>query len=96
MFGKSKKLTGGHVTESGHKIGMTDDQMTDFMMKYSAAVRDINTSSAFTPEQKKDLIKNMPNMSDFGFYKFLNSQYQGDMQLASYIKNLIGKDRANK
>ena len=88
-----KRLTGGTKTDSGHKINMTDDQMTQFMQLRAAAVRDIMTDSAFTGAQKHELIKQMPSMKDFGFYEFLNTQYQSGPVLAEYIKQLVSKNR---
>ena len=88
-----KRLTGGTKTDSGHKINMTDDQMTQFMELRASAIKDIMTDSAFTGAQKHELIKEMPSMKDFGFYEFLNTQYQSGPVLAEYIKQLVSKNR---
>ena len=88
-----KRLKGGIKTDSGHKINMTDDQMTQFAELRAAAVRDIMTDSAFTGAQKHELIKEMPSMKDFGFYEFLNVRYQSGPALAEYIKQLVSKNR---
>ena len=95
-LGIKNVFKGGHKTESGHNIGMTNDQMNDFMAKRVEAVRDINTDSAFTAERKAELIKNMPSMKDFGFYEFLNSQYQTGMSLAAEIDRLMSDNKRNK
>lgn len=78
-------MKGGKVTDSGHTINLTNDQQTEFRQLYSNAVQDINTDSAFTAEQKRDLIKALPGMSDFGFYNFLKSQYRSGPDLAIWI-----------
>jgi len=95
-FKKPKKLTGGHETGSGHRIGMTDDQMTHFRELLSSAVRDITTDPAFTPKQKKDLIKQMPAMSDKNqnFYDFLNSQYRSGPDVSKFVAIMERKETA--
>jgi len=88
-------LKGGHIGSGGGRIGMTNDQMTHFRDLLSQAVQDINTDSAFTAEQKRDLIKAMPGMSDknHNFYDFLNTQYQSGPALAEYIRQYVSEDR---
>ena len=88
-----KRLTGGTKTDSEHKINMTDDQMTQFAELRAAAVTDIMTDSAFTGAQKHELIKQMPSMKDFGFYDFLNTQYQSGPALGDYIRQFVSKNR---
>jgi len=88
-----KSLSGGHTTNSGHRIGLTSDQMTDFAAKRFAAVHDIVTDPSFTPEEKKKLIQDMPSMKDFGFYDFLNVQYQSGPSLAKYITQFVSENR---
>ena len=92
------KITGGHITDSGHTIGLTTDEQQKFRELLSNAVHDINTDSSFTPEQKRDLIKSMPGMSDknHDFYRFLNIQYRTGPELAAEIRRLIGADRAKR
>jgi len=86
-------MQGGHRTESGHRIGMTNDQMTAFMDLRVKAIRDILTDSAFTPEQKSQLVKEMPSMEDAGFYQFLNTQFRTGPDLAEYIRQFVSSDR---
>ena len=89
-------LKGGHLTDSGHRIGMTDDQMTHFRELLSQAVRDINTEPGFTAEQKRDLIKNLPGMSDknHNFYDFLNSQYRNAYAIKVQVAIMERKETA--
>jgi len=86
-------LTGGQTTKSKHRIGLTDDQMTDFKNKVVEAVREINADGGQTPEQKRELIKNLPTMKDEGFYHFLNTQYKTGPQVAEYIRQFISENR---
>ena len=89
----STGMKGGHITTSGHTIGLTTDQQADFMKKISNAIHDINSDSAFTPEQKAHLIKNLPTMKDLKFYEFLNVQYQSGPALAEYVRQFVSDDR---
>jgi|APSaa5957512493_1039668.scaffolds.fasta_scaffold34027_3 hypothetical protein len=89
-------LKGGHIGSGGGRIGMTDDQMTHFRELLSQAVQDINTESGFTAEDKRDLIKNLPGMSDknHNFYDFLNSQYRNPHAIKVQVAIMTRKETA--
>jgi len=72
---------------------MTNDQMTAYGELRAKAVRDILTEPALTPKQRAQAIKDMPSMSDAGFYQFLNTQFRTGPDLAEYIRQFVSSDR---
>ena len=69
------------------------DLQKRFTELISKAIRDINTDSAFTAEQKRDLIKQLGGAPKHLMFEFLNSQYRSGPEIAKNIKALISEDR---
>ena len=59
----------------------------------SKAVRDINTDSAFTAEQKRDLIRKLGGVPRHLMFEFLNSQYRSGPDIAKSIEELLSEGR---
>jgi len=81
----SLKMKGGHTTKSGHKIGMTSDQMAEYKAIIVQSIQEINTEPGLTPEQRAALIKKIGSMKDQGFYDFLKVKYHTALEISQEI-----------
>ena len=69
------------------KDDMTPDQKLEFHNLYTNATHDIVTDSAFTAEQKRDMVEKLPDITELEFYKFLKTKYQTASDISKYLKD---------
>ena len=72
---------------------LDDSAMQAFREKLSKAIRDVNTDTALTAEQKRDTIKKMAGISKQDMYNFLNVQYRTGPDISKYVAQFVSKDR---
>ena len=89
-------MKGGKITDSGHRIGLTDSQMTDFGDLRAQAVNNIVTEPGLSATQKAQDIKNLPSMQDAGFYTFLKQRFRTGMDVHNNIYENLSEQRKKK
>lgn len=75
----------------------TFDNNVDLQAKFtnlvSEAVRGINTEPGLTPEQKKQLIKDLAGAPKHLMFEYLNSRFRDAMHISVTVPLLINKNR---
>ena len=67
--------------------------MQAYREKLSKAIRDVNTDSAFTSIQKRDIIKKMAGISKQDMFDFLNANYRTGPDISVFVAKFVSKDR---
>ena len=70
-----------------------EDLQGKFRVLVGEAVRGINTEPGLTPEQKKQLIKDLGGAPKHLMFEYLNSRFRDAMHISVTVPLLISKDR---